>query len=198
MRLRLKLKHILIAVVVLHLGYFTYNAVVIYRYSFTYTEAKSDIAIILGYATEGNTLNSVFKNRIDQGIYLYQNSRVKQLLFTGGKGGAQQLAESELAKAYAIRKGIPEEAILTERKSRNTIENLQEAREIMDSLELQSALLVSSPLHMKRAMSIAEKQGITCKASPTRKGESLPLLVKAEALVYESFFYSLGKLTRSM
>ncbi|MBK6551808.1 MAG: YdcF family protein [Flavobacteriales bacterium] len=45
-----------------------------------------------------------------------------------------------------LSEGVPIEALIIEEKSRYTIENLIEAKSVMDSLGFTSALLVSDPL----------------------------------------------------
>lgn len=176
------------------LGYFVFNGFKIYNYSFKYSEDKSDAAIVLGAGTNSGQLSQVFKERINHSIYLYDAKVIGVIILTGGYGDAQNLSDSEIAKNYLLTQGIPEESILIEKKSRYTIENLVESKRIMDSLRLNSALIVTDPLHMKRSMGLAEKLGITCKPSPTKTTMYRSILPKAKSLVYETFYYSLGQI----
>ena len=66
-----------------------------------------------------------------------------------------------------LSQGIPDEDILTEDQSSITQENLENAKAIMDAHQLETAIIVSDPLHMKRAMLLAEDAGITAYSSPT-------------------------------
>ncbi len=189
-----KYKIILLLSIVIVLGYFVFNGVKIYIYSFDYSEDKSDVAIVLGAATNSGHLSQVFKERINHSIYLYNAAKVKKIILTGGYGNDQEQSDSEVAKNYLLTQGIPKDVILNEQRSRYTIENLVESKKIMDSLKLKSALIVTDPLHMKRSIGLAEKLQINCKPSPTKTTMYKSFLPKAQFLVYETFFYSLGKI----
>src|SRR5690606_20761015 len=90
------------------------------------------------------------------------------LLFTGGYGGGgARFAESQVARRYAIRQGIPEEAILIESSSQTTYQNLFEARTLMLEHGLRDAIVVSDPLHMARALRLCRQLGIRAYGSPT-------------------------------
>ncbi|MGB1315507.1 MAG: YdcF family protein, partial [Chitinophagales bacterium] len=99
------------------------------------------------------------------------------------------------AKNYAIKNNVPKEAILIEEKSKYTIENLAEAKSIMDSLKFETALLVSDPLHMKRSISLAQKKKITCFSSPTETSMYKSRKTKLQFLIYETFYFTLGKIS---
>jgi uncharacterized SAM-binding protein YcdF (DUF218 family) len=81
---------------------------------------------------------------------------VDKIIFTGGKGEDSTHSESEVAKVYAIKKKVKPEDILIETKSNITEENLKYAKEIATGNNLKSFTIVSDPLHMKRAISMAK------------------------------------------
>ncbi len=177
------------------LFFMTINAISIWDYSLEYSEKKSDVAIVLGAGTNNGTLSPVFKERVNQGIYLYKKGLVKKLIFTGGIGENQDVSDSKVAKNYAAQQGVLQDDIIIEEKSRYTHENLTEAKFIMDSLNFSSALIVSDPLHMKRSMELATAANIECESSPTKTSMYQSTIPKLKFLVYETFFYTLGKLS---
>ena len=168
-----------------------YNSYKIYSYSFEYSEVKSDVIIVLGTGIKDGEPSDVFKERINHGIYLYNNGISEKILFTGGMGKGQNQTESEVAKKYALAKGVPNSAIIIEEKSTSTYGNFKESKQIMDSLELKTALVVSDPFHMKRAMAFAEYYQIDCQPSPTKTTAFQSFIPKAMSLIYESVFYTL-------
>ena len=129
--------------------------------------APADCAIVLGAAAYGVRPSPVFEERIRHGLALYQTGLVRKIIFTGGYGTGADHAESEVAAAYAQRAGIPPADILTELRSRTTQQNLAEAKRLMDAHGLDRAILVSDPLHMRRAMWMARDLGIDAVSSPT-------------------------------
>ncbi len=175
-------------------SYFLLNAVRIYRYSLKYYENQSDVAIVLGAGTNQGKLSPVFKERINHSILLYKKGIVDKIIFTGGFGKNQKQSDSKTAKNYALENGIPENDIFIEEESNYTVENLINSKQIMDSLKLTSALLVSDPLHMKRAMKLAKYHGIHCNPSPTKTTMYTSSKTKTRQLLYETFYFSVREL----
>lgn len=149
------------------------------------------MAIVLGAAADEGKLSPVFKERINHGILLYKKGMVNKIIFTGGFGKGQKQSESQTAKNYALVNGIPENDIFIEEMSNYTMENLEQAKQIMDSLGFTNALLVSDPLHMKRAMKLANYYEIDCRPSPTKTTMYKSTKTKVDQLLYETFFFSL-------
>ncbi len=147
----------------------------------------SDCVIVLGAAVYGAQPSPVFEERIKHGIALYRAGTVSKIIFTGGVGEGASHAESSVAANYAIREGVPASAIFTETKSRTTRENLVEASALMSTL--QTAILVSDPLHIKRAALMAHDLGIPAVSSPTPTSRYRSLKSKLGFLFREINFY---------
>ena len=140
----------------------------IHKYAESDETRQADAAIILGCAVENGEPTPVFRERINHAIRLYHDGYVKYLIFTGGVGEDDEISEAMAAKKYAVDIWhIPEESVLIEEKSHITEENMKYAQEIMEENNLESALIVSDPLHMKRAMLMAKDYGINAYSSPT-------------------------------
>ncbi len=184
-----KKKYIILFGVIL--GYFILNSIRIYKYSFVYFENKSDVAIVLGAGTNKGKLSPVFRERINHSILLYNKGIVDKIILTGGFGKGQKQSDSRTAKNYAIENGVPKDHIIIEEKSKFTIENLKESKQIMDSIGVENALLISDPLHMKRVVKLAKFYGIDCKSSPTQTTMYKSTYPKAKQLLYETFYFSL-------
>lgn len=152
-------------------------------------KAPSDVAIILGAGTWKGEVSPVYRERINHGIWLYQNGYADYLLLTGGVGDGNPVSDAAAAKAYALSQGVPETAILIEEKSTITEENLFYAKAVMDELSLKSAIIVSDPLHMKRAMLMASDYGIDALSSPTPTTMYRSLKTQIPFLAREEFFY---------
>ncbi len=150
---------------------------------------NADAAIILGAAVWDDQPSPVFEERIKHGIHLYEAGIVEYLIFTGGIGEGDSLAESEVARVYALDKGVPLERIIIETNSRITFENLYQACQLMKTADLHEALIVSDPLHMKRAIKIAQDIGIEAFPSPTPTTRYRTWKSKSGSLMYEVFFY---------
>lgn len=161
----------------------------IYRYSFEQDTQPADAAIVLGAAVWGNQPSPVFEERIKHAIKLYQQKKVKALVFTGGFGKGQSFSESQVAKKYAINQGIPAQAIFIEQQSKTTLQNLEYAKPIVINNQWSRLLLVSDPLHMKRGIIMAEDLGLMIKPSPTQTSRYQSWQSKLKFLGREVYFY---------
>lgn len=170
-------------------AYITATAAAIWNYGKLDEKRPADTAVILGAAAYQGRLSPVFRERVNHGIWLYQNGYVKKIIMTGGYGTGNPLPDSYTAKQYAKSQGVPEEDILCEEQSTITQENLRYAKEIMEAENYRSAILVSDPLHMKRAMAMAEDYGITAYSSPTPTTMYRSWKKKFVFLGREVFFY---------
>lgn len=171
------------------LTYAVYVAAVIWNYGREADPIRADAAIVLGAAVWDGKPSPVFKGRIDHALWLYEHQYVNKLIFTGGKGSEQEPAESEVAREYAIAHGVPDADILVETVSAITEENLSQSQMVGDRFGLSTYLIVSDPLHMKRAMTMAEDLGMKANPSPTTQSAYRSLRSKIPFLLREMFYY---------
>ncbi|MBO5059916.1 MAG: YdcF family protein [Clostridia bacterium] len=184
-----KIKYILISLLAVLLIYISANIFSICQYAKINKTQPAAVAIILGAAAYDGNPSPVFEERIKHSIRLYKDGYVKKLIFTGGYSNNNVMSEAETAKKYAEENGVPHYDILTENRSKITQENLRFAYEIMKENNLKTALIVSDPLHMKRAMLLAEGIGITAFSSPTETTKYQTIKTKLPFLARETFFY---------
>ena len=161
----------------------------IYFYSNHGSDGPADAAIVLGAAVWGIQVSPVFKERINHGIDLYQNRKVRKLIFTGGQGNNTEPTEASAARLYALQRGIPADDILIEEKSHTTYENILYAKQIADVHGLRKVLIVSDPLHMKRAVAMARDVGLVADPSPTPSTRYQGLGSQARLLAHETYYY---------
>ncbi len=139
----------------------------IYAYSFVSDSGPADAAIVLGAGVLKNEPSPAYKERINHAIDLYKAGRVKYLILTGGTLGNAPVAEALAARDYATQNGVAPKDALTESHSTDTFENFCYSRDIVERQRFARVLVVSDPLHMRRAMSIARELGINAYPSPT-------------------------------
>jgi uncharacterized SAM-binding protein YcdF (DUF218 family) len=151
-------------------------------------QGRADAAIILGAAVGPNAPSPVFRERLRHGLNLYRAKRVRTLILTGGFGEQATRAESQVARQWLRRNGVPETSMVIEVRSRTTLQNLTEAKRLMKASKVRTALIVSDPLHMKRAMVMAEDLGIQARPSPTPTSRYRSFGTKSGFLLREVYF----------
>ena len=115
---------------------------------------------------------------------------------TGGVGEGNIRSEADIAREYAEQQGVPENVIFKEESSSITAGNPENAKKVMSEQNFSTALIVSDPLHMKRAMLYANDLGMTAYSSPTPTSLYRSWKTKLPFLMREEFFYIGYRLTR--
>lgn len=183
-------KPIIIIMFLVIIFYSIFNTLCVWNYAKVDETRSADVAIILGAATDGREISPVFEERLNHGIWLYENGYVGNIILTGGYGEGNDRSDADIAKEYMVSQGILEEDILLEEKSTITEENLENAKIIMEQEGYDIALVVSDPLHMKRAMLMAKDYGITAYSSPTQTSAYVTKKSQLPFLAREVFFYT--------
>jgi len=152
-------------------------------------DSHADAAVILGAAAWGKKPSPVYRERIKAAIALYESGRVQYLVFTGGTPVADYPAEGQVGREFAIEHGVPASAILAETTSRTTWQNLANAKLLTESAGIESVLLVSDPLHMRRAMAMASRLGLRAQPAPTTSSRFQSTASRAAFLWRETWLY---------
>ncbi|MBE7412895.1 MAG: YdcF family protein [Leptospiraceae bacterium] len=116
--------------------------------------------------------------RLTESALLWKAKKAKYILITGGSGILffQGKSEAELAKKFLISIGVDEKFILTEEKSRNTIENALYTFQILQEKKINKIILVTSAFHLKRSEALFKKVGFEVETFPTDYKSLLPVL----------------------
>jgi uncharacterized SAM-binding protein YcdF (DUF218 family) len=166
-----------------------FTALRIYRYGNNSVDTNADAAVVLGAAVWSNSVSPVFRERINHAIELYRRGKVRKLIFTGGQGNPNEPTEATAARTYAMANGIPSQDILVEQKSHTTYENIVNAKQLADANNLKTVLLVSDPMHMRRAMTMANDIGLQASPSPTQTSRYKTWRTQVSELTRETFYY---------
>jgi len=99
---------------------------------------EKDYIIILGcrFRSDGS-LTPLLRGRVDRALDFWRKQRAStglsaRLIPSGGQGPDECMAEAEAMTRYLKKKSFPEELILQEDRSRNTLENMRLSREIIE------------------------------------------------------------------
>jgi uncharacterized SAM-binding protein YcdF (DUF218 family) len=133
---------------------------------------SADAIVVLGGHVQGNRSN--WFEPYDRESVVSRESRAASLYFAGRapliilSGGALEGNISDTANmARSLQKlGIPNKAIIQETQSKNTLENAELTDQTLRSLQKKSIFLVTSALHMPRAMLAFETTGIQAWPAP--------------------------------
>ena len=126
-----------------------------------------DAIVVLGAAQYDGSPSPVFEARLDHAVALWHTGLARAFVVTGGKLEGDRTTEAAVARAYAIERGVPEDAIFGEDEGHNTLASLRTVAAMLEEREMRTALFVSDPTHMLRVLRIADDLGIDAFGSPT-------------------------------
>jgi vancomycin permeability regulator SanA len=131
------------------------------------------VALILGAEVYADGRPSpALANRLDVGIELLRQGRVRTLLMSGGNGTFEVAA----MRAYAMARGVSPDAILLDAAGERTLASCLQAR---DSFNVHRLVVVSQELHMSRAVFTCRRLGIDA------DGVAAPEFTGDRVLVYQ-------------
>jgi uncharacterized SAM-binding protein YcdF (DUF218 family) len=114
-------------------------------------QGQFDVILVLGNpAKEDGTIGPLAKARVLEGIRQYRAGVAPRLLMTGG-AVQNRFVEAQLMLQFARSQGVPASAVLADGQAQDTIQNAYYAYKIMQAHDWTSALIVSSPTHLRRA-----------------------------------------------
>jgi uncharacterized SAM-binding protein YcdF (DUF218 family) len=107
--------------------------------------------------------------RTMEGIRVYELLDEPLVIVSGGSnpflGGGRP--ESELMAEMLMEAEIPEERIILETLSQSTKEQASKLKPVLDQHEINSFVLITSPIHMRRSMAVFEEEGLKPIPSPS-------------------------------
>ncbi len=123
------------------------------------------IVVVGGGVGESGKAGSGYQERVQHAVELYRQGRAPRIVFASGYTFA--LPEAEVMKELAVARGVPAEAILLETKGKNTRDQAVRLTALLAQHNWRSLLLVSSPYHMRRAVSTFRKHGPSLTVVPS-------------------------------
>ncbi|MGI6484337.1 MAG: SanA/YdcF family protein [Candidatus Dojkabacteria bacterium] len=112
-----------------------------------------DAILVLGSGVRGNYPSPILKERLDTGIYLYENGIAPKIIMSGDHG-REYYDEVNIMKDYAIEKGVPSEDIFMDHAGFSTYESMYRVGYIF---EAEKVIVVSQEYHLYRAIYIGRR-----------------------------------------
>ncbi|WP_163652402.1 YdcF family protein [Listeria sp. PSOL-1] len=151
-------------------GYFSFFflcflvSMIAYRISFL--RKNQDFIIVLGSGLIGDRVPPLLASRLNRAIQfsekqIQKTGKKATFIVSGGQGANELMSEANAMRLYLLDKGIPEEYIIMEDKSTNTLENMRFSKQKMDSiLDKYNSIFATNNFHLFRASLYARKAGL--------------------------------------
>ena len=113
--------------------------------------------ICLGHSFSNQKRFKNLKLRVKKSAELYKEGRGSKIIFTGGFTSTSSISEARLMSEVARAFGIPQNVIILEEKAVKTVGNAICTKQILEDQGFESAIIVTSPIHLRRAKYIFSK-----------------------------------------
>lgn len=143
------------------------SAVAVYWYASHDRAAAADAIIVMGAAQYLGRPSPVLKARLDHGVALYRRGFAPRLVLTGGTAEGDTASEAAVSRAYVMRAGVADSALLLENDGRTTRESMRAVARLLRTRGTTSVIVVSDPFHVFRAALLARRHGLDVVTSPT-------------------------------
>ena len=135
----------------------------------------ADCIIVLGARVwPDGRMSATLLRRCERALELWREGRAPGMIACGGCGEDEPAAEGLVMRDWLAGAGVPAENVIAETASVNTLQNLRNARAIMEAQGWRSAIVVTSDYHVQRALWIARDEGVravgAAAPSPDRPG----------------------------
>lgn len=140
-----RFKGLIVLFIVVFIVYFSATFILegIARFLIVQDELKpADVIVVLAGDDNGE--------RVIQGIELYKNGYAPKMIMSGGPI-MWNLTSADWMKKQAVAAGVPANAILLQRKSESTIEDVVFTLPLIKKNNFKSVILVTSPYHARRS-----------------------------------------------
>ena len=124
---------------------------------------QADAVIVLGAAVHGDKVTWVLENRLNTAINYLEAHPTAICIVSGGQGAGETVTEGSAMKKYMVEHGVSESRVYAEEKAKNTKENFENSKVMIDNLLGADASIafVTTNFHVYRAGQVARAQGIS-------------------------------------
>lgn len=129
--------------------------------------------VVLGGSTANSRLNwfepydsQLTASRVNTAGILYRAGRAPLIVLSGAALDGS-ISEARMMANTLEQQGVPKSALVLETRSYTTYENGLYTSELLRDRNISRVLLVTSALHMPRAMAVFRKQGVDVIAAPS-------------------------------
>ncbi len=114
------------------------------------------IVVCLGKRILGREGDLELFSRVKKAVEIWKKYECDYIIFSGGHTGGDK-SEAEAMKSIALDLKVPEDAIILEDKSKNTVENALYVKKIIERMEPDIIYVVTSPYHLPRTKIVFER-----------------------------------------
>ena len=165
--------------------------------SYDHIAGEPQVMVVLGCQVKPWGPSVLLQDRLDEAADYLEDHPDMVVVVSGGQGPDEPTTEARAMADYLMERGVPEEQLLLEDQSHNTIQNFRYTAQLLEArgydLDGTEVLVVSNGFHLTRARMLAERAGfgdISTLAAPSSHLPSrLKMYIREPLALVKSFVF---------
>jgi uncharacterized SAM-binding protein YcdF (DUF218 family) len=154
----------------------------------------ADAIVVFGAAEYHGRPSHVLRARLEHALDLYRRHCAPRIILTGGAGGEWPYTEATVGKTFLESQGVAASAMSVEPRGISTADSVERVTELMRSLGLHNAIVVSDGYHIFRIKKLFAKYGFAVYGSPRPQDPTGSAVEREWMMLRQAVSYTLWKL----
>ena len=131
---------------------------------------QADVIVVLGTAQLNGKPGEALEARLTEAKRIYDLGYAPLIITVGAGAPGDRTTEAASSKYWLRTHGIPPRKIIAIEEGRDTLVSTKAYATVMKKRYVSDVIIVTDPYHCKRAMTMANDQGILSTCSPVQTG----------------------------
>ena len=164
------IRRIITIVVVLALIAPAYGVSQVWRAAKNPVVRQADVIVVLGTAQLNGKPGDALEARLVEAKRIYDLGYASSIITVGAGAPGDRTTEAASSKYWLRMNGIPAKKITAIEEGRDTLVSTKAYAAVMKKRYVSDVIIVTDPYHCKRAMAMANDQGVISTCSPVQSG----------------------------
>jgi len=164
------IRRIITIVVVLALIAPAYGVSQVWRAAKNPVVRQADVIVVLGTAQLNGRPGDALEARLVEAKRIYDLGYASSIITVGAGAPGDRTTEAASSKYWLRKNGIPAKKITAIEEGRDTLVSTKAYAAVMKKRYVSDVIIVTDPYHCKRAMAMANDQGVISTCSPVQSG----------------------------
>ena len=130
----------------------------------------ADVIVVLGTAQFNGVPGQALEARLVEAKRIFDLGLAPTIITVGGKAPGDRTTEAASGKYWLTTHGVPALKVRSIEIGRDTLTSTKAYAKVMKKAYVSDVIIVTDPYHCKRAMTMANDQGVVSTCSPVRTG----------------------------
>lgn len=131
---------------------------------------QADVIVVLGAAQLNGKPGETLEARLIEAKRIFELGYAPSIITVGGRAPGDRTTEAAAGKYWLRTHGIPAKKITAVEEGRDTLVSTKAYVAVMKKRYVSDVIIVTDPYHCKRAMTMANAQGVISTCSPVQTG----------------------------